>query len=116
MPRIEYTVPSQNFTFVKTLSLAEIQEYIKINFFEWHTLALENLESQPKFRQQLLDITNKINCGFNIKSNRYGRSGQISEPQSMAIRNNRMSLKKRAKLLEQVRNCHSYVPGQCRDQ
>lgn len=31
----------------------------------------------------------------------------------MEIRNNRMSLKKRAKLLEKVKCCHSYVPGQC---
>lgn len=50
MPKIEYTVQSQNFTFVKTLSLSEVQEFVKINFFDWHLLALENLESQPKFK------------------------------------------------------------------
>ena len=113
MPKIEYTLQSENFTFIKTLSIQDVQQFLQANFFDWHLMALETLEQQDKFKQHLLDITNKINCGFNIKSNRYGKTGQMSEPQPLDIRNNRLSLKKRAKLLEKVRCCHSYVPGQC---
>ena len=75
MPKIEYSVPSENFTFIKTLSLADVQEYLQVGFFDWHMIALKQLENQTKFRQHLLDITNKINCGFNIKSNKYGKTG-----------------------------------------
>jgi hypothetical protein len=75
MPKIEYSVQSENFTFIKTLSLFEVQEYLSVAFMDWHAIALKQLEFQPKFNQHLLDITNKINCGFNIKSNRYGKTG-----------------------------------------
>ena len=40
LPRIEYSIPSENFTFIKVLSLPEATEYTSCYFADWHNIAI----------------------------------------------------------------------------
>ena len=41
MPRIEYRLDCDNFTFIKTLSWVNIQEYKKAFFQNWHMIVIK---------------------------------------------------------------------------
>jgi len=43
MPTIEYSIPSKNFSFIKTLSKYETQEFFDSKFFEWHLKLIDVL-------------------------------------------------------------------------
>lgn len=50
MPKIEYRIDCNNFTFIKTLSIANIQEYQRALFQGWHLIAIQQLMSYEKFQ------------------------------------------------------------------
>lgn len=52
-PSLEYSVPSKNFLFVKTLSREENDEFIGSKFIEWHALAIACLMRYNKFNDLL---------------------------------------------------------------
>lgn len=51
MPRIEYRIDCENFTFIKTLSPSNIQDYQKSLFQGWHLTAIQQLMSYEKFQK-----------------------------------------------------------------
>lgn len=91
LPKLEYFVPSEHYTFVKILSLTEVQEYCHQLFFDWHLTAIDHLQRQPLFTQHLLDIKNKTECGINI---RHGKSGTKFDLWGIEKRNQRFSNKR----------------------
>lgn len=57
-PSIEYSVPSKNFLFVKTLTREENNDFITNKFSDWHNQAIGCLSKYNKFIE-LLAITDK---------------------------------------------------------
>jgi len=43
LPSIEYSIPAKNFTFIKTLTVAEIAEFVEAKFFDWHLMLIDTL-------------------------------------------------------------------------
>lgn len=48
-PTIEYSIPSKNFTFIKTLSKGELAEFISQRFQDWQLRSIELLGSFDQF-------------------------------------------------------------------
>jgi len=53
--------------------------------------------SYTRFQQQLLDIENRIEGGFSLKSKRLGRTGDQFELLGIEGRNNGITLKRKEK-------------------
>jgi len=68
LPRLEYMIESDNFCFIKTLSLAEFKEFQLSLFADWQDLAIKHLNTNGKFQMMLLDIRQRINNGLNLKT------------------------------------------------
>ena len=64
MPRIEYRLDCDNFTFIKTLSWANIQEYQKVLFQNWHMIVIKQLMSYEKFHKQILEVSFRQDIGL----------------------------------------------------
>ena len=50
-PCIEYSIPRENFTFIKYVNLNEMNEYISCAFKDWSLIALQQLMSYSQFNQ-----------------------------------------------------------------
>ncbi len=53
MPSIEYSILAKNFTFLKTLTRFEIQEYLDCGFQCWEDLLLKHCMQYRKFNELL---------------------------------------------------------------
>lgn len=51
LPSIEYSIPAKNFTFIKTLTQAELCEFMEAKFFDWHLMSIDTLLRQPSFQE-----------------------------------------------------------------
>ena len=63
-PSLEYSIPSKNFLFVKTLTREENQDFIANKFADWHNQAIACLSKYNKF-VELLAIMDR---GIDYKS------------------------------------------------
>ena len=52
-PCIEYSIPSKNFLFMKTLTREENQEFIQNRFADWQAQAIQCLSRYNKFKELL---------------------------------------------------------------
>ena len=52
-PSLEYSIPSKNFLFVKTLTREENQDFIANKFADWHNQAIACLSKYNKFVELL---------------------------------------------------------------
>lgn len=53
MPYLEFSVLSKNFTFIKVLTRAELQEYLDAGFLSWDEMLLKHCLSYRKFNELL---------------------------------------------------------------
>jgi len=72
--------------------------------------------SYTRFQQQLLDIENRIEGGFSLKSKRLGKTGDQFELLGIEGRNNGITLKRKEKQRIEAKRSHSYIPGQCKNE
>ena len=65
-PCLEYTIPSKNFMFIKTLTREENQEFITSNFADWQIRAIRQLSRHNKFTELLALVAKgadyKLHC------------------------------------------------------
>ena len=113
MPRIEYRIDCDHFAFVKTLSMTNLNEYRSAFFQSWHLIAIQQLMSYDKFKQQLLDVAYRIDNGLAQQAQSKKQNGKQLEPMTIESRNNRLSRKKIKKQRSLARRSHSCIPGQC---
>ena len=56
MPTIEYSIPSHNFQFIKSLGKKESQHFLDSKFHEWHTEVIEMMMQYAQFQELLNTI------------------------------------------------------------
>ena len=62
-PCVEYSIPSKNFVFMKTLTREENNEFIQSRFYDWQSQAIRCLSRYNKFT----DLLALIEKGLNYK-------------------------------------------------
>lgn len=59
-PSLEFSIPSKNFLFIKTLTREENEEFVQSMFADWHFLAIRCLKSYSKFTELITLLDNGI--------------------------------------------------------
>lgn len=94
MPSIEYRIASDNFCFMTTLNNQQLSEYFTSYFQSWHLLAVQQLMRYEKFKQQLMEISCRIQCGIAYRGVKRGQNGTAKEPMNIEARIQRISKKR----------------------
>jgi hypothetical protein len=53
MPCIEYSILAKNFTFLKTLTISELREYLDCGFQSWDEILMKHCMQYRKFNELL---------------------------------------------------------------